>query len=146
MGNNEYYVAKTFAGLEHLLAGELESLWARNSRVMSRSVAFEGPVELMYKANYHCRTALRVLWRQKTFTFRNNRQFYEQIFEFPSENFLAQDGTLAVHATIADTIFNTPLYASVLAKDAVCDRFRDLYGERPSVDRECAIPHPHLPG
>ena len=136
MGNNEYYVAKTFAGLEHLLAGELESLGARNCRVMSRSVAFEGPVELMYKANYHCRTALRVLWRQKTFTFRNNRQFYEQIFEFPSENFLAQDGTLAVHATIADTIFNTPLYASVLAKDAVCDRFRDLYGERPSVDRE----------
>ena len=144
MEKKEYFVAKTFAGLEPLLAKELEALGASNCCILSRSVAFEGPLDLMYEANYRCRTALRVLWRQKTFTFNSNRQYYEELFDFPAERFLHRDGTLAVHATIADTIFKTPLFASVLAKDAICDRFRDLYGERPSVDRESPDVQFHL--
>ena len=136
MENTQFYVAKTFAGIEPLLADELAALGARNCKILSRSVSFEGDMDLMYKANYFCRFALRILWLQKKFTFTNNRQFYEQIFDFPAEKFMGPDNTLAVHATIADTIFKTPLYASVLAKDAVCDRFRDLDGRRPSVDKE----------
>ena len=144
MENKEFYVAKTFSGLEPLLKSELESLGAENCQAMSRAVSFEGPMDLMYKANYFCRTALRVLWRQKTFTFNSNRQFYEQLFDYPAEEHLRQDGTMAVHATIAESIFKTPLFASVLAKDAICDRFRDLYGERPSGDRDAPDVQFHL--
>lgn len=136
MFDNQFFVAKTFAGLEPLLLKELESIGARNCKVLSRSVSFEGPLECMYRANYFCRTALRILWRQKIFTFNSNRQFYEQLFDFPAENFLSKDGTMAVHTTAVESIFKTPLFASVLAKDAICDRFRDLYGERPDVDKE----------
>lgn len=136
MMENHFFVAKTFAGIEHFLAEELENLGAQNCKIMSRSVSFEGPFDLLYRANYYCRTALRILWRQKSFTFTSNRQFYEQLFEFPAEKFLDRNGTLAVHTTMADSIFKTPLYASVLAKDAICDRFRDLYDVRPDVDRE----------
>lgn len=136
MMENHFFVAKTFAGIEPFLAEELENLGAQNCKIMSRSVSFEGPFDLLYRANYYCRTALRILWRQKSFTFTSNRQFYEQLFEFPAEKFLDRNGTLAVHTTMADSIFKTPLYASVLAKDAICDRFRDLYDVRPDVDRE----------
>lgn len=132
----EYFVAKTFAGLETELLKELHALGAKNCEKLSRAVAFEGDREMLYRANYYCRTALRILWRQKRFTFKNNRQFYDQIFDFPAEQYLSPDGTLAVHATIVDSIFNTPLYASVLAKDAICDRFRDRFERRPSVDKE----------
>ncbi len=132
----QYFVAKTFAGLETELFKELHALGARNCEKLSRAVAFEGDMEMLYKANYYCRTALRILWRQKQFKFRSNRQFYEEIFGFPAENYLSPDGTLAVHATIVESIFNTPLYASVLAKDAICDRFRDRFGRRPSVDKD----------
>lgn len=132
----EYFVAKTFAGLEPILAEELTALGAQNCQLLSRGVSFEGGMDMMYKANYFCRTALRILWRQKIFRFTNNRQFYEQIFEYPAEKVLSKDGTMAVHATIADSIFNTPLYASVLTKDAICDRFRDLYEVRPDVDKD----------
>ena len=132
----EYFVAKTFAGLETELLKELHALGAKNCEKLSRAVAFEGDMEMLYRANYYCRTALRILWRQKRFTFKSNRQFYEQIFDFPAEEYLSPDGTLAVHATIVDTIFSTPLYASVLAKDAICDRFRDRFERRPSVDKE----------
>lgn len=136
MMENHFFVAKTFAGIEPFLAEELENLGAQNCKIMSRSVSFEGPFDLLYRANYYCRTALRILWRQKSFTFTSNRQFYEQLFEFPAEKFLDRNGTLAVHTTMSDSIFKTPLYASVLAKDAICDRFRDLYDVRPDVDRE----------
>ena len=129
-------MAKTFAGLETELLKELHELGAKNCEKLSRAVAFEGDLEMLYRANYYCRTALRILWRQKRFTFKNNRQFYDQIFDFPAEQYLSPDGTLAVHATIVDTIFSTPLYASVLAKDAICDRFRDRFERRPSVDKE----------
>lgn len=136
MDNTQYFVAKTFAGLEPLLAEELTQLGAKNCQIMSRSVSFEGGIDMMYRANYFCRTALRILWRQKKFTFTSNRQFYEQIFDFPAEKFLQRDGTMAVHANCVDSIFKTPLFASVLAKDAICDRFRDLYEERPDVDKD----------
>ena len=136
MEETQHFVAKTFAGIEPVLADELARLGARNCRIMSRAVAFEGDMDMMYRANYFCRCALRILWRQKTFKFQNNRQYYEQIFDFPAETFLRRDGTMAVHTTCADSIFKTPLFASVLAKDAICDRFRDLYDERPDVDRE----------
>ncbi len=144
MEDTQYFVAKTFAGIEPLLAEELSALGARNCTVLSRSVAFEGDLDLMYRANYYSRLALRILWRQKKFSFTNNRQFYEQVFDFPAERFMGPDNTLAVHATIADTIFKTPLYASVLAKDAVCDRFRDRCGRRPSVDKEAPDVQLHL--
>ena len=144
MDNTQYYVAKTFAGIEPLLAEELAALGARNCKVLSRSVSFEGDWDMLYRANYYSRLALRILWLQKKFTFTNNRQFYEQIFDFQAEKFMSPDNTLAVHATIADTIFKTPLYASVLAKDAVCDRFRDRCGRRPSVDKECPDVQLHL--
>lgn len=69
MKNTQFYVAKTFAGIEPLLADELAALGVRNCKILSRSVSFEGDMDLMYKANYFCRFALRILWLQKKFTF-----------------------------------------------------------------------------
>ena len=55
------FVAKTFQGLEEILAKELTDLGAQNVTAGRRMVAFEGDKELMYKANLCCRTALRIL-------------------------------------------------------------------------------------
>jgi putative N6-adenine-specific DNA methylase len=130
------FIAKTFAGLEALLNEELQTLGAQNCKSLSRSVQFEGDFALLYKVNYYSRLALRVLWQVDTFTFANNNQFYEHIFNFPAEKYLTSDGTMAVSATLAQSIFASPLFASVLTKDAICDRMRDRFGERPSVDKE----------
>ncbi|MEG1555650.1 MAG: class I SAM-dependent RNA methyltransferase [Bacteroidales bacterium] len=133
---NEIFIAKTFAGIEPVLFKELENMGAVNCQIMSRAVRFEGSMELLYKANYYCRTALRILWQVSTFSFQNNNQFYEAIYNFPTEKYLSKDGTLAISATMSNSIFKTPLFASVLAKDAICDRFRSLFDERPSVEKD----------
>jgi putative N6-adenine-specific DNA methylase len=132
----EIFIAKTSAGLEPVLFEELTQLGAENCQMLNRSVQFEGDFALMYRANYYCRTAIRILWKVDTFSFENNDQFYKYLFQFESEKYLKYDGTLAISATINNTIFNTPLFASMLAKDAICDHFRALYNERPSVDKE----------
>lgn len=142
--DNQVFVAKTYQGIEQLLCEELQELGAKNPQVISRGVRFEGDFPLMYKINYFSRLSLRILWQVHTFTFDNNNQFYKEIFNFPSENYLSKSGKLAVSATIHNSIFNTPLFASVLAKDAICDRFREKYGERPSVDKEAPDVQYHL--
>ena len=52
-------VAKTLYGLEEILAEELLALGANDLQIGRRMVSFTGDKELLYKANFHCRTALR---------------------------------------------------------------------------------------
>ena len=49
-------IAKTFQGLEEVLAKELINLGADNVEILRRGVAFTGNLEMMYKANLYCRT------------------------------------------------------------------------------------------
>lgn len=134
--DSEKFVAKTYAGLEEILKEELIALGATNCQIGTRAVEFEGDMAMMYRANYFCRYALRILWQVHEFTFRDNKQFYEQIFKFPAERLMDADNTLAFSVTMSGSMFRTPLFAAQLAKDAVCDRFRDKFDQRPSVDKE----------
>ncbi|MDR1758646.1 MAG: THUMP domain-containing protein [Bacteroidales bacterium] len=134
--NNEIFIAKTFAGIEPFLKEELENLGALECETVSRGVKFKGDLAMMYKINYFSRLSSRVLWQVKTFHFHNNNDFYDAIFQIPVERYLAGNGTLAVSATLHESIFKTPLFAALLTKDAICDRFRDRQGQRPSVDKD----------
>ena len=54
-------VAKTFQGLEDVLAEEIKNLGGENIEIGCRMVSFSGNQELLYKTNLACRTALRIL-------------------------------------------------------------------------------------
>ena len=54
-------IAKTFQGLEEVLAKELTALGANNVEIGRRMVSFTGNKEMMYRANFSLRTALRIL-------------------------------------------------------------------------------------
>lgn len=136
MQGKEKFVAKTYAGLEQILKEELEQLGAENCRIGTRAVEFEGDMSMLYRANYFCRFALRILWNVHQFTFRDNNQFYEEIYKYPAEEIMSVHNTLAFNVTMSGNMFKTPLYAALLAKDAVCDRFREKFDERPSVNKD----------
>ena len=53
-------IAKTFQGLEEVLAKELINLGANNIEMGRRMVAFTGDQEMLYKANYCTRTAAKI--------------------------------------------------------------------------------------
>ena len=130
------YIAKTFLGLETVAAEELKSLGASDVRILNRAVEFWGDKALLYKTNYCCRTVLRILQPIAAFSFTSNEQFYKNVFNIPFERYLHKDGTFCMHSVISNSIFDNSQYASLLAKDALCDRFREKYDCRPSVDKQ----------
>ncbi|HYQ58452.1 MAG TPA: THUMP domain-containing protein, partial [Draconibacterium sp.] len=69
-------IAKTFSGLEDVLAKEVKRLGGKNVRRGKRAVFYNGDLELIYKSNYLLRTALRVLKEVEHFNFKNVDQFY----------------------------------------------------------------------
>ena len=71
-------IAKTFQGLEEVLAQELTALGADEIEIGRRMVSFKGDKEMMYRANFSLRTALRILKPIKHFTAQTADEVYEQ--------------------------------------------------------------------
>ena len=59
-------IAKTFQGLEEILAEELTALGANDIQIGRRMVSFTGDKRMMYKANFCLRTAIVDYFRDKT--------------------------------------------------------------------------------
>ena len=59
--NTKYeMIAKTFMGLENVLAEELNALGADDVQIGRRMVSFKGDKEMMYRANFELHTALKI--------------------------------------------------------------------------------------
>ncbi len=135
------FIVKTIAGLEQVLAAEIEELGGANVQVLTRAVSFEGDKRMLYKANYCLRTAQRILMPIFTFQMADEDDLYNQITAYPWENFLTLQKTLAVDAVSSDSELTHTHYIAQRTKDAIVDRFRLLCnGRRPSVDTE----NPHV--
>ena len=127
------YTAKTVSGLEEVLKSELDALGAQNTQVLKRAVTFQGDKELLYRANYCSRTALRILKPVLTFSLVKQEDLYQNMLDFPWENYLDAGKTLAVDAVNSTSVFTNTQYISLKTKDAIVDRFREKTGSRPSV-------------
>ena len=88
-------VAKTFQGLEDVLAEEIRQLGGENVETGRRMVSFTGDKTLLYKANLACRTALRILKPIYKFEASDPDEVYEktmrEIIE-PTVRGMAEDG------------------------------------------------------
>lgn len=127
-------IAKTQFGLEDVLAEEIATLGGKNIQKMTRAVRFEGDQELLYKSNYHLRTALRILKPVATFRIFNDHQLLRKAKRIPWETYFGADDTFAIDAVTFGHIFRNSKYIALKTKDAVADRFREVYGRRPNVD------------
>lgn len=126
-------IAKTFQGLEEVLAQELTALGANDIEIGRRMVSFSGDKEMMYKANFCLRTAIRILKPIKHFNAKDADQVYEQIKAIHWEDYLDTKKTFAVDAVVFSDEFRHSKFVSYKVKDAIVDYFREQSGERPSV-------------
>jgi len=126
--------ATTFFGLEETLASELLKLGAKDIKPFTRGVSFTGDAGFLYKANLCLRTALKVLVPLYSFKARNEQQLYDGFKDFHWEKYLGTSDSLAIDSTLNSDHFDHSLYVSQKSKDAICDRFREKTGARPSVD------------
>jgi putative N6-adenine-specific DNA methylase len=115
-------------GLEPLLHAELKALKFGNIERQVGGVQFTGTALDAARANLELRTAIRVLRRVATFAAADEASFHAGAKSVPWEQWIRID------ATTSDSRLDHTHYLEQLAKDAICDRFRESSGARPSVD------------
>ena len=113
---------------------ELESLQIRAVPVPG-GVAFSGGWEACYRANLWSRVASRILWRVAQFDYRNEQDIYSAVRAIDWTRHFRVERTLRVNVTAQKSPLKSLEFATLRIKDAVCDRFRDKTGKRPSVER-----------
>jgi putative N6-adenine-specific DNA methylase len=131
-----YMVAKTFQGLEEILAGEVRSLEAQDIQILNRAVRFKGDLRVLYAANYRLRTALKVLVEIDTFNAKNDFELYQGIQKIDWMRYMDPGMSMSVECVLFSDFFSHSQFIAQRTKDAVVDQFRDKTRKRPSVDRE----------
>jgi len=126
-------IAKTMAGLEDVLAEELIALGANDLQLGRRMVSFTGDKVLLYKANFHCRTALRILKPILKFKAKNADDIYAEIKKFNWKDYFTEKTTFAIDAVVFSSLFNHSQFVAYRVKDAIVDYFTQKTGKRPSV-------------
>ena len=126
-------VAKTFQGLEDVLAEELKNLGAEDIEIGRRMVSFHGDKTLLYKTNLACRTALRILKPIYKFEASNPDEVYEKMKAFEWDTLLSPETTFSIDSVTYSDCFKHSKFVTYRAKDAIADYFMEKTGKRPSV-------------
>lgn len=129
-----YYAVSPY-GLETLLADELHRLGAQRIHPQKGGVLFEGDAALGMAACLHSRLASRILLRVAHGKYWDSRDIYKMALETPWEKWFGPDHTIRVSANAQRCPLESIDFAVLRIKDAVCDRFREMAGRRPSVER-----------
>ena len=127
-------IAKTFAGLEEVLAKEIEKMGGQQIECLKRAVKYEGSKELLYQSNYLLRSALRILVPFLEFEITHPKALYQNSYDFDWNTFLNPSMTFAIDAAINSDFYRHSNYPALILKDAIVDRIRKDRGIRPSVD------------
>ncbi len=133
MGKEYQMIAKTFNGLENVLAEELVKLGANDVRIDRRAVSFTGDKALMYRANLYLRSASRVLKPLLTFKAKNADEVYEQVKTIDWGCHLNVRQTFAIDTTVYSEEFRNSQFVKYRVKDAIADWFMEHEEKRPSI-------------
>ncbi len=123
-------------GVDDLAVEELRGLGATDARPTAGGVSFGGGLAVAYRVLLWSRLASRLLlplWRVDA---RSSHAFYDAARALPWEGILRRGATFAVDAHArGDRAVHTH-FVALRTKDAVVDRLRERWGERPDVDVE----------
>ena len=139
MKNKEFeLLAKTFKGLEQVLATELVQLGANNVQVERRAVSFTGDKRMLYTANMCLRTASRVLVPILSFKAQKADDIYEQVKALDWSQYMTVKTTFQIDATVYSDYFRHSQFVTYRVKDAIVDYWMERENQRPSVKLEGA--------
>lgn len=126
-------IAKTFMGLEPVLAKELTQLGANNIQIGRRMVSFSGNKEMMYRANFQLHTAIRILKPIAHFKAKSADDVYNEIMKIDWTVYLTLETTFAVDTVVFSEEFRHSKFVAYKVKDAIVDQFREKTGKRPNI-------------
>ena len=126
-------IAKTFMGLEEVLAKELIELGANNVEIGRRMVSFSGNKEMMYRANFQLHTAIRILKPIATFKAMSPEDVYNEVQKIDWSEYIGKGKTFSVDSVVYSEEFRNSRFVTYKVKDAIVDQFRENTGIRPNI-------------
>lgn len=127
-------------GMEAALAEELAEIAQQYSTTLKvhnqvpGGVHASGKLVDAYLINLHSRIASRVLMRMGVSSYANENDIYDLVLEQPWEDWFGTEHTIRVDITAVKSPLKSLEFTTLKIKDAICDRFRDQFGKRPSVN------------
>jgi len=136
-------LAKTFKGLEEVLAQELIELGANDVQLERRAVSFRGDKALLYRANLCLRTAIRILvpvkkdrLKAKGERLKPEDQVYAIAKSVDWSRYMTVENTFVIDTTLYSEFFHNSLFVTYRVKDAIADYWNEKTGKRPNVNAE----------
>ena len=134
-------LAKTFKGLEEVLARELTELGANDVQIERRAVRFSGDKTLLYRTNLCLRTASRILVPIGAFSIQKSAVrhqkpedwLYEQVKAIDWSRYMTVDSSFAIDATVYSETFRNSRFVTYRVKDAIADYWMEKTHQRPNV-------------
>ena len=131
---NQSYFSPCPRGLEPQLAEDVAAAGGANVKATPGGVLFEGSIETRYRVNLESRIATRVLWQVAHGTYQREDDIYRLAREVNWPQLFKVERTIRVYVTATRSPLKSLEFITLRVKDAVCDRFRDDTGLRPSVN------------
>lgn len=129
-----HFFAPCPRGLELALADELVQLCAHSTQPTKGGVQFQGDWNTCYRANLESRIASRILWKITEDAYRDEKDIYHITHALAWPEWFATSNTIRVNLTAIKSPLRSLDFTTLKIKDAICDKFRETTGHRPSVD------------
>jgi len=121
-------------GLEPVLRDELAALGADDVRIVPGGVQFTGDHRLGMRVNLESRIASRVLRAIEQAPYRDEHDLNRIASRIDWASWFSPDCTIKVELVAQRSPLRSLEFTTLKVKDAICDRFRDEAGRRPSID------------
>jgi putative N6-adenine-specific DNA methylase len=123
-------------GAEEFLAAELKSFGASDIEMTGGGVSFSGTAQTGWQTNLSSRIASRVMQRMTHGYYGHTDDLYALAKSTAWELFHDSNATLRVDVSATRSPLQSLQFATLRVKDGICDRYREIDGQRPSIDTQ----------
>jgi putative N6-adenine-specific DNA methylase len=117
--------------LSPFLEKEIIELGFKIKRVFATGIELNGTLNDCVRLNLNLRCGSQVLYSLKSFSCKNADELYEIVSQIQWESIIEKNGYFSITSHVDNVTINNSLFANVKVKDAIADRFRNKFNERP---------------
>ncbi|MFN6945948.1 MAG: class I SAM-dependent RNA methyltransferase [Cytophagaceae bacterium] len=110
---------------------EVEALGYKVDSHKENGVFLKGNYRDCMRLNLHLRTAYRVLWHLGDVKAPGPDDLYRKARKLEWERIIEPEGYISINSHVENSFILDNRFANVRLKDAIVDRFNEIYGKRP---------------
>ena len=122
--------------LSPFLQKEIMESGFKISAIFQTGIEINGTLNDCIRLNLTLRCASQVLYSLKSFSCNNADELYQNVSTIQWESIIPKNGYFSITSNVDTVSINNSLFANVKVKDAIADRFRNKFNERPDSGPE----------